>query len=385
MLKKLISWHIKKWWPLLLIITLLTVIPFVSNIQAMNLYRNPSYNSSYGGNTLFLLSVFIPIMIATFVLPIFVYIFRTSLQAVDCFYQAGYEKKTITRVRVLIGLAILLISFTIAFLFGYITLVLRYVSSPDVITSPYNPDAEMAKIYLNFGYIFLFYVFFLVVLTGQYFINCFFVSLGDNIISQIFLMILGAVITTLFLASPYAYIYLSLVRNGLTINSVSGQFALIGAGPIQSMAALFLLMASPIERGYFEFSPEFGCYFIIFSLIIHSVFSVLSAVYVMFTSVPSGEHAGRSTPRNWAITIIPHLGALLLAILFALTGYVASGIISIFSIGGYLFFVTAYYALLSLLRKSFKPKPLDLIALMCVAATGLLFVIMSNALGITIY
>ncbi|MCR5079241.1 MAG: hypothetical protein K6B65_04935 [Bacilli bacterium] len=390
MLKSLIVWHIKKWWPLLLIFTTVISIFFVSSIQAMGMTTTTDYyNSSVGYRAIFMLYLAIPAMLTTFVMPIFVYIYRTSLQAVDCFYQAGHDKKTISRVRVTIGLIIVLASMTIAFLLGYLLLTLRYFSTPEVESyiSQYSGNTIYTyRVYYNFGYIFLTYLLLLLMVGGQYFINCFFVSLGDNIITQIFYLVLGSVVTTLFLAAPYSYSLVALDRiNDLGIGTELMQYCFIGFGPIQSIMGVFLLMMNPITIGYYVWEVNYLPQLMIIVLVLHFVFSLLALLYTMYADSPSGEYAGKSTPRHWTISIFPHIAALLIAVLLSILGYFnGSGgvLLNIFSVGGYLFFVTIYYALLSLLRKSFKPRRFDLIAFISVAGTGLILMLVSTAIGV---
>ena len=383
MLKSYVKWQLKKWWPLILIISLAIALPFVSMLQTASLtidQFSPPGGGSYrtGNGGVVLVSSFMVLgvlaLIASFVIPIFVFVYRTSLQAVDCFYQAGFEKRTIRRARVLIGLGILLAAFLAAFLIGLFILGLRYLATPEVETVG---NTVKTRIDLNFGYVILGGLFLLVIVAAQYFINCFLASLGDSAMVQIMLMGCGLAIMALGVFSPLMYgnVAYQLV-NGYVDSGI--QFQAWSLGPVNFIASYFEFFSRMIgETPWAAYQWQH-----LVGLLIGLAIAAGSGVYLFLAKEPSGEAAGHWKPRNVYISIIPHVAALAIGIGLAVGLGATNALLN--AIGSYsliLFYGVGYYALLSLMRKSFKPSKLDLILVLSVFGVVLLATIGMTALA----
>ena len=384
MLKQYIKWQLKKWWPLILIISLAISLPFVSMLQTASLsttlYKTPDGYYYHGGSgasvvTASFMVLGVLAIVATFIVPIFVFVYRTSLQAVDCFYQAGYDKRTIRRTRALIGLGIILASFLIAFLLGVFILGLRYLATPEVEeTAAYI----RTRLDINFGYVILGGLFLMLVIAAQYCINCFLASLGDSVLVQIGLMLCGTAIMALVVFTPTMYIYVaSELINGYS--NIGIQFIAWSLGPVNFIGSFYEFFGRMVDPD--ALTPEYLWQFIV-GLCIGIGLAGGAGTYLALANEPSGESAGHWKPRNVYISLIPHGAALVIGIGIAVGLGATSALLNI--IGSYslvLFYGVAYYALLSLMRKSFKPSKLDLILFLSVFGFVLLATIGMTALA----
>ncbi len=382
MLKQYVIWQLKKWWPLILIISLALALPFVSIAQSASLvttyFKNTSgyggYGGYYGGSGLGVVLASLMVlgilgMTATFIVPVFVFVYRTSLQAVDCFYQAGFEKRTIRRARMLLGLGIVMVSFLIAFLMGLFVLGMRYLATPEVVETATRVDTRLN---LNFGYIILAGLFLMLFIGIQYCINCFFASLGDSALVQIFLMLCGFAIMSLGVVSPTLYFFTA--SSFINPNAYNPTFetSYIGwcFGPIGVIGAMYEFLAGPIGGTAYVW-PNYAWRYVV-CLVGTVALGAGAVVWLVLAGEPSGESAGHWKPRNVYISLIPHVAALVIGIILGVA--MGSNSRALTLIGGYamvLFYCVAYYALLSLMRKSFKPTKLDLIFYLSVVGTVL--------------
>ena len=384
MLRQYVKWQLRKWWPLILIIGLAIALPFVSTLQSASLTETvykaadaPRYASS--GEGLLLASFVVAGVIglgATFVVPVFVFVYRTSLQAVDCFYQAGFDKRTIRRTRTLIGLGIILAAFLAAFLLGVFILLMRYLATPVVEESG---NYVRTRLDINFGFVLLAGLFLVIVIAAQYFINCFLASLGDSALVQIMLMLCGFAILTLGVGGPLMY--------GIAAYGYLGQgtYSILDVtpwefGPVNFMASFYQFLTAPVVGRPKEWRSIDWQYLV--GLLIGLGLAGGAGTYLMLCGEPSGEYAGHWRPRNLWISLIPHIASVTIGFALAAGLGATSGILSI--IGSYslmLLYCVVYYALLALMRKSFKPSKVDLIAYLCVVGTILIAFIAMTAIA----
>ncbi len=379
MLKQYVIWQLKKWWPLILIISLALALPFVSILQAAPLVTTYFKNNGggygyYGGSGLgTVMASFMVLgilgMVSTFIVPVFVFVYRTSLQAVDCFYQAGFEKRTIRRARMLLGLGIVMASFLIAFLLGFFVLGTRFLATPEIVETSTRVDTRLN---LNFGYILLAGLFLTLFVGIQYCINCFFASLGDSALVQIFLMLCGFAIMSLGVVSPTLYFFqASSCIDPNAYNPTYGT-SYIGwcFGPVGTIGAMYEFLSGPIGGTAYAWNDYAWRYVV--CIVVTVLLGAGAVVYLVLAGEPSGESAGHWKPRNVYISLIPHVAALIIGIILGISMAATSQVLSL--VGGYamvLFYCVAYYALLSLMRKSFKPTKLDLILYLSVVGAVL--------------
>ena len=212
MIKKYWKWQFSRWWPLLLIFGVVITATFfftctlesITNSQGSNGGTGYPRGFSVAGVELF---VFLAaMMVPVFVMPLMVFSYRTKKQSADIFYQAAYKPGTIKRIRLLLGLIIIVGVFTFAYILGIAILGIRFAATPEVVeTVRGQTTITTTRGVINFPVYILAYFLLLTIIVGQYFVNCFLVGLGDYVLDQIFLLICGNIILCLGLYAPYLY------------------------------------------------------------------------------------------------------------------------------------------------------------------------------------
>ena len=395
MIKKYWKWQFSRWWPILLIFSVVLVSAFFLTASVISLVESSGgrtgsieyyYRSGAGiGVEIYIFAALA--MITTFIMPFSVFAYRTKKQSVDVFYQAAYKPGTIKRIRILLGLIIIVASFTLAYIIGIAILGIRYAATPSTYTYEYGGSTIIqTRVYVNFAVYILAYFVILFIVVGQYFINCFLISLGDYVLDQIFLLIAGNIVLFLGIYAPFV-----LIQNLLSIGS-HGNFRVSGV-----LYPIFM-MPSPLPAFYFLNAPIYGLlrghYMNEATLVVNTIafiifigFSVGLCLFNLLQRDPSGEYANLRGARNKAVSLIPHGAALALGLLVAsaFAAMFRSGIGGIGSIAVPLFgltlFATAHYALLALWRHSFKPTRIDLTCFLAVNGLIDLLTILGIAVG----
>ena len=362
MLKQYIRYQIRKWLPLLLVFVLYAT--FSTLISGLSLgvarYCGTPNASTYTGEQI-VIAMLLPSFSSLFILPFFVYSYRTSKKAVDTFYQAAYADKTIRRTRILIGLGIVLATITVSFWLGTALYGLRYAATPAerVITSTGSSASTtyILRNYVNFAYMPLAYLVGVLLFSGQYFINCYLVSLGNHLIDQICTVLFGNFILAGIVVMPTLYA-LSLTWTQLN-SDFFRPFFYYGLGPVTPILFLAILVNPLVvgegPSGLLDDSvPHLAI-----AISLYVVFAAVIGVLVMKEKDPSGEYAGKAGPRNKAIAFIPHVAGLLAGIAFSCTGLLGIGRVLVIPIFLFAIFGVFYYITLSLWRRNFKLNKLD--------------------------
>ena len=390
MLKHFIKYQIKNWWPLALIFSLaMSLVTMLESLMADTSYRyfHPGEGAGYGMGasaptstlTLLIIGLLVSVMMS-----LFVFTYRTKKQSVDVFYQAAYSPTTLKRVRVFIGLAIVIISITVAFLVGFTIYALRYAATPEVAQ---GQTVDRIRLDLDLGGYVLGYVLVLVTVVAQYFINCFLVSLGDYTLDQLFLLVFGNLLLILFFTGPTGYVLFLLSANNIHVDNNVSSIVVYGFGPVGAFATSSSIIQRIVNKTPINMGLEEGN--AIGATVLHIVFGAACAIFNCFMPDPSGEHADVAGPRNKYIALIPHGGALALGFLVSIVGALFSpSTQTVLPYFVYLLYGVAYYSLLSLWRHSFKPSKLDLICFLSVFGSILVLMVIStvctNGYGITI-
>ena len=362
MLKQYIRYQIRKWLPLLLVFVLYAT--FSTLISGLSLgvarYCGTPNASTYTGEQI-VIAMLLPSFSSLFILPFFVYSYRTSKKAVDTFYQAAYADKTIRRTRILIGLGIVLATITVSFWLGTALYGLRYAATPaeQAITSTGSSASTtyILRNYVNFAYMPLAYLVGVLLFSGQYFINCYLVSLGNHLIDQICTVLFGNFILAGIVVMPTLYA-LSLTWTQLN-SDFFRPFFYYGLGPVTPILFLAILVNPLVvgegPSGLLDDSvPHLAI-----AISLYVVFAAVIGVLVMKEKDPSGEYAGKAGPRNKAIAFIPHVAGLLAGIAFSCTGLLGIGRVLVIPIFLFAIFGVFYYITLSLWRRNFKLNKLD--------------------------
>ncbi len=362
MLKQYIRYQIRKWLPLLLVFVLYAT--FSTLISGLSLgvarYYGTPNASTYTGEQI-VIAMLLPSFSSLFILPFFVYSYRTSKKAVDTFYQAAYADKTIRRTRILIGLGIVLATITVSFWLGTALYGLRYAATPaeQAITSTGSSASTtyILRNYVNFAYMPLAYLVGVLLFSGQYFINCYLVSLGNHLIDQICTVLFGNFILAGIVVMPTLYA-LSLTWTQLN-SDFFRPFFYYGLGPVTPILFLAILV-NPLVVGEGPNGLLDGSVpHLAIAISLYVVFAAVLGVLVMKEKDPSGEYAGKAGPRNKAIAFIPHVAGLLTGIAFSCTGLLGIGRVLVIPIFLFAIFGVFYYIALSLWRRNFKLNKLD--------------------------
>lgn len=380
MLKHHIRYTIKRWWPMILIFGIMMITIYgIYAMAAPTYYTIREMGNGYTNNTKSVtfvmptLALLIPALLASLVMSLFVFTYRTRKQSVDVFYQAAYGPTTIKRVRVLVGLGILLIAVTAAFVTGFLIYLFRFLGTPEVFN---GGSWTRYRINVHFGYFFLGYLLVILTVSAQYFINCFLVNLGNYFLDQLMLLIFGNVVLCFFVSVPAVYILLRVVASGSSIDLDTLCLLVYGIGPIGPVA-LECTGLGPLTS---DLTIQGGNQLIAANALVATIIQLAAgtalAIITLNTKDPSGEYADVAGARNKAIALIPHGAGLIIGISMSMTGYLGISPSLVFlPVFLYLLYGAAYYALLSLWRHSFKRTKFDLICYLSVAAVVLAFLI----------
>ena len=373
MLKHYIRWQFRKWLPLVIIFSAVAFSVSSSVALAIPTYYIESELPRSTVASGFFAAPFFVGLVLSVVMSLFVYTYRTRKPAVDIFYQAAYAPTTIKRVRVLLGLAILLISLTAGYLLSFSVYLLRYFSTP--LTRTVSIGGETI-VYHRMDCMFVYYLYGYLVMVfaigAQYFVNCFLAGLGDYVIDQVFLVIFGNILLGALIAAPALYIAML----GRIDNPDYFYSLLYGLGPVGPSSLIVVLTALSGATPNMETA-------LLHSLLATSIsflFGVGCGVINLFLPDPSGESANVKGARNDVIALIPHGAALIISFFVGCLGASAGylGVYYVFNllpIFMHIMFAAIYYALLSLWRRSFGRSKTDLIAYLCVTGTSLLLIV----------
>lgn len=394
-LKSFIKWQVKQWLPLFILAILFmgsfvllwttfgNVINWVSDLS-----RPPVANDNYNeimvffGETSNCLSIMIPLLfVITLIMPIFVYSYRFNRRQTDTFMQAPFSKNNFRITRILIGLALILISFSIVYFLGVLIIGVRQLSLPDV------REVNDGVLYLkrfNFGHYFTAYLFFILIASLQYFINCMIVSFADSILDAILLLFFVhciLIFAEFVLASTIITLGARYYLNGPYVDSYE-ILNLILFSP--SMLYFFFLGSNifePLITGEYVMMSIVHCqdYIYILNGIIFALLSGVSIYKIFFVRDPSGEFAGKGGPRKYPISLLIHGYFLMIGLLYSFVGITGILVLII------LFFVCysiSYYAVIAIYNRTFKINKVQIITMSSIAGVSLLFTIIYSCLGI---
>ena len=380
MLKHYCIWQFKKWWPMLLIFSIVLTVIFSYAILSIPLTQRVSQDGpDYSITNLFSQMAsyihafhYFPALAMTFVMPLFIFHYRTKRQSVDTYYQAAYAPTTIKRARLLIGLGIVVAAFIASALLGTTLFLLRYFGTPAVqVADRYT----LYRVAVNWGYYVLAFLIGLLTVVAQYLINCFLVSLGDYVLDQIFLLIFGNAFLFLFITAPMVYLSVLARSNDLFFNIVNN-ILYYSLGPIAPSALLVSTIPSLAMGNALE-----GTYWVnqIISTLLYFGFAAACCVFNLLMPDPSGEHADKAGARNKAIALIPHGAGAVIGFLVACLGGLYGVSSALFIIGFlpiflFIMYGVVYYAILALWRHGFKIGKQDLVCYLSVIGSVLLFI-----------
>ena len=207
--KKFIIWQFKQWLPLFVLMSIWMAAVYLisclvnSTLTVIDYSARPSYleypRVTYPFSNI--LVIFVIAIILTFIVPLFVYNYRFNKKQVDTFMQAPFSNNNLRITRILIGLAMILISLSVIYFMGVIIVLIKQTLITD--SSSFNNYEDVAYLnnLYNYGHYFTAYIFIVLFISIQYFINCLFVSFSDNLLDAIMITIFANTILLFFIPS----------------------------------------------------------------------------------------------------------------------------------------------------------------------------------------
>ena len=127
MIKFLLHELKKNLW-LVLLLTAICVFPYITVTATMAMTEQwwvpeDAYETVVASPNLWMVSM--QLVMLTFVAPVAVYSFKMNKRSVDCFYAMPIKREKLLLVKTLVGLAILVIPFTLSYWSGFLVLLLR--------------------------------------------------------------------------------------------------------------------------------------------------------------------------------------------------------------------------------------------------------------------
>lgn len=281
-LGRFIKWQLKEWLAVLIILAVIAISFYWTNCYQRELIRSSYPGSRYDTG---LTTIFFSTLLATFVLPFFVYSHRFSKQAADAFNSFPATKNIVTRTKLLIGAAYIAALLTVVYWIGFLIVVYRYNFNP--INDLSKADQAMATRYeINFGYYVPAYFAILASLLISYFFNCLMCSFGGTLANAI-LFVFGGNLLTLILVSVLSETIIRLGSNRSFLNWLWSWMILGGIGSEYHFSVnLFAALIKGDEISEIFEGAKLA------SLIIGVLIHLGTSIFLWFTEEPSGEKFG---------------------------------------------------------------------------------------------
>ncbi|MCR4561805.1 MAG: hypothetical protein K5694_01160 [Bacilli bacterium] len=364
MVKAFLKYQIKQWLPAALIF--LSAILGFSIIAATQFnvydtyYSNPygTYMSSHADfMTLFFV---IPSLILAFVFPFFVYSHRFSRKKNDIIAQLPYNRSVFRNYKLVTGLVVLLLIFSLGYLFGASIAAARFYAA-ELGGNVIREEWTRVPVSLNGGYIALAYGFGLVLIAADYFINCFIISKVNTILDGIILM--AAVWFLLFInIKPFYNMFTNVAYpfiDSQTIRKVTMIIEAIDFSMYRSVATFTeidkVILGRAETIAILDISSENPASIIrLISLISHISLGICAGILVFVKEEISGEFAGKNGGRHISTNIVLAVGIMATSMMLIQVGYqIAIASILLLILLSTHFFVTVIY------NRGFKLKLAD--------------------------
>ncbi len=273
MIKKYALWQTRRWLPLfgLIAIAFAGFFLFPAALSNIDLTSGHYYGNAFS---------FTPIiqvgLIATIVVPFFVFSYRFSRKSADAFMQFAVPERKIKNIRVLLGLLAIMIPFVAVFWLGTMIVAIRQAVSP-------------RDYWYDYGWITLGFLYLMVAIPAAYFVICAILSVANNPIDGALAIAIVQVLLLLTIEPFSQYIkvfdyssvpYFNISSYNLTLWSVSSSFS--------------FLFSNMIEGQPFSESAGWATAYT-FEAIYIPLFLVLGSLAMVFTfrkKDPSGESFG---------------------------------------------------------------------------------------------
>ena len=396
MIKRYAKYQFKKWVPLLVIFALVMTLSFAF-VNAIS----PTYGRTStiygipvpkGSSIVPFLGLSIPAFLCSAAMSLFVFSYRTSKQAADAFYQSNIDMKDIRKVRILLGLGILLLSFTIAFLLGFALYAIRYFSTPESFVRSLSGGDEITYVRLThrFAWYPLFFLLLALALVGQYFMNLFLAGQGNYLFDQLCLLFFGNILLCVVIVIPTLYIDSAMSVSYASRQGIHSPYE-YGFGVVTPLLFATALGRQLIASPSGEFIWDAVTLHSGISTILVFALDAFVAVICFKANDPSGENGGLHKVRNRYVALIPHATALFSGIAVScMNFFIYLGVVSYYfpilvtsSVFSFLFDCLVYYLVLSLWRLHFKLNKFDLKWYFIVVGVAFAFFLFAMIFGLS--
>ncbi len=307
----------------------------------------------------------IPSLLAACILPFFAFGHRYGKVRADCYLSLPTKDGQVTRIRVLILGAFLLVTYLGSYLFGIGAAIARQFITAASLSAKASQSGNVVLIivYGSFGWYFLAWFFGLFVVAGFYALNCFFVSQGNNVIQGLIALLCGNIVVNLFTVLSFCLLIRFSVSSDWYIDFGLNRLFILSPGvyvPIYMMESIFGMMEIHSVDAARSVYADWPCWLSFASFL---ALAAGSTFYLLRGKEPGGELAGADRPRNAFAISLPHLAA---GVLFSFSSILFSGLFGSSSSLSYLYisllaFAAAlvwdagiYYVVLSLYNRNFK-------------------------------
>ncbi len=343
--KKYVLYQAKKWIVPFVILTAIMTLVFLFGVFNVDVgvYMCLSGNWKIGSTNCASDFLMYPAVILTIVPPFMVYSDRTSRTQTDTYRQTPFVSRSLRAHRLLIALAMYLISVIIAFLIGILCFGIQIAT--------FETSETIRVQNYNFGYYFLELLVLLCECVLTYFVNCFFVSLGNNKTTQVIFLLCGCALLSMLPSILVDYCEECARNYEITTEYLSfTQFY-----SLTWMDFIF----EPLICEFSSFDGIGDAYmnnYIVSTVFVH-VIGAAAAFACFFIKDPSGENAGTPGCRNKAVQLIVPLTFLFLYMLDLQYGNTSPVMLSILL----LLTVVLHYVVVMLVNKTPKLGKFDLI------------------------
>lgn len=359
--KKFIIWQFKQWLPLFVLMSIWMAAVYLisclvnTTLTIIDYSARPSYleypRVTYPLSNI--LVIFVVAIILTYIVPLFVYNYRFNKKQVDTFMQAPFSNNNLRITRILIGLAMILISLSVIYFMGVIIVLIKQTLITD--SSSFNNYEDVAYLnnLYNYGHYFTAYLFIVVFISIQYFINCLFVSFSDNLLDAIMITIFANTILLFFIPSLlvlfncFSYLNSSLYLETAVLFLASAPSFVLPSSILYNVFDA-LIVNDSIRYAFYNGIDVTA---FILNITIYVILAGLAIYKIFFVKDPSGEFAGRGGPRSFPISLFLHGFFFLIALLVSAIG--SLGVIYL-DVIVFVIFGISYYGVLAIYNRRFK-------------------------------
>lgn len=336
---------------------------------------------------------FIPMIIFTWILPIFANTNRYSIRSADLFYQRANKRNVrfITNLVILIGF---LACFTFAFIIGSLLFSLKYIPNlsreAKIISEGSYYKITYYPVY-QFYYLIPLYLALVISGINNYFVSYFLVTRANNALNSIILLVLGhlilglGIIMPFFIVDMFGYGVAPETYRPLIDSSILGgtrSASMIGVTSL--VVALFPSLIVTGKLPDIDFSGVSGAFSLtmsILSLLLFFAVGVLGVLYFLKEKDSSGEFAGKAVGRDKFQNIIFYVGATLIGFafstLYTATGYTSSFVITFAFISEVIMFCALLYVFTGLINRNFRLNKKQVITMLIIDAAVLIYGLVS--------